>query len=222
MKIDFMEQVAFMCNDHECICDEICCQACDKMMDCENKCQTVIYKNKIYGDYKCLAEELDSLAEKEDLAMYAVAAQVIRSLETELAEGDYWMQRAKTFSENGGCLECFGTDEGGHKPGCHIGQFEAENTDKELQIKTFRSWVEKLQAENAALRARIAELESKLAVTEKAFLLSVEEGKPEDCGYCPIHETCTAYEEYECLQQLNDYFTNQAKTELAKAGDADG
>jgi hypothetical protein len=47
-------------------------------------------------------------------------------------------------------------------------------------------------------------------VIMKALDLSVEEGKPEDCGYCPIAETCQ-YNETNCLQQLKDYFLQQAQ-----------
>lgn len=49
----------------------------------------------------------------------------LEALKAELKEGDYWAERAKAYSENGGCLICFGTDEAGHKPGCEIAELEA-------------------------------------------------------------------------------------------------
>jgi hypothetical protein len=45
-------------------------------------------------------------------------------LRWELEEGDYWMKRAREYQENGGCPWCFGSDEGGHKAGCYVGELE--------------------------------------------------------------------------------------------------
>lgn len=69
-----------------------------------------------------------------------------------------------------------------------------------------------IPAEINDLRARIAELEAELAVTERALELATEEGKPEDCGYCLCCDTC---EGENCLQQLRIYFIQQARAELA-------
>ena len=43
----------------------------------------------------------------------------------ELADGDYWQERAKKFMESGGCPVCFASDEAGHEDGCPWGQAES-------------------------------------------------------------------------------------------------
>jgi len=58
-------------------------------------------------------------------AKFALEAQVAET-EKELAEGDYWMMRAKDFAANGGCPSCFASDEAGHKDGCEVAALEAQ------------------------------------------------------------------------------------------------
>jgi hypothetical protein len=44
--------------------------------------------------------------------------------ESELKEGDYWMERARQSFANGTCPACFCTDEGPHNKGCYIAELE--------------------------------------------------------------------------------------------------
>ena len=57
---------------------------------------------------------------------FAEALEAIDLLRYKLAEGDYWMARAKAYLESGCCPVCFATDESGHKGDCPWGQAEAE------------------------------------------------------------------------------------------------
>lgn len=65
----------FRCCKDDCICDDRCCQECDKLRECTRKCEPMKYKEKIYTDNKFLIQKLEELAkEKSDLLIYAAAA----------------------------------------------------------------------------------------------------------------------------------------------------
>ena len=73
----------------------------------------------------------------------------VRESETELKEGDYWFKRLESFIANGNCPFCLASDcDGGHKPGCEMG--EAEDPG-EYWWKGAKSRVHELEIANASL-----------------------------------------------------------------------
>lgn len=74
---------------------------------------------------------------------------------------------------------------------------------------------DKLNTDNAALRARIAELEAELAVTGRALGLACDHAATADvsCSVCPLKSGCDPYKDCETL--LKDYYLQQARAELA-------
>lgn len=103
------------------------------------------------------------------------------ALRAEIKEGDYWMQKAKEYSENGGCLICFGTDEGGHKDNCYIGQLQAENAELRAELVTLGKTVSDRGEANLSLlngnRSLLQELEALRGVMAVAEKVSNSIGK---------------------------------------------
>jgi hypothetical protein len=73
-----------------------------------------------------------------------VARETVAGQETEIREGDYWMERARQSFANGTCPCCFCTDEGPHDKGCAWAEYaervkvleEALNSDPEEITET--------------------------------------------------------------------------------------
>ena len=77
----------------------------------------------------------------------------VRELETELKEGDYWFKRLESFIANGSCPFCLASDcDGGHKPGCEMG--EAEDPG-EYWWKGAKSRVHELEQSIVDMRDRV-------------------------------------------------------------------
>jgi hypothetical protein len=77
----------------------------------------------------------------------------------ELIDGDYWMERAKRFLENGGCPVCFCSDEAGHTKGCLWGDTLATLTAERDEA---RNVIECHEEEIEAKARYIADLQKQL------------------------------------------------------------
>jgi len=83
-----MRDILIACEDCECVfCDkeDECCQTCENVAVCKNKCSKdkcplMKYKEKIYSDDEFLVRELVALTERRDLWLPAVAAERIKEL----------------------------------------------------------------------------------------------------------------------------------------------
>lgn len=75
-----MRDIWMGCVNEDCVCEDICCQNCEKALSCEKRCESVRYKEKIYSSDEFLIEQLEKLAEHEDNWLIAVAAERIRDL----------------------------------------------------------------------------------------------------------------------------------------------
>lgn len=53
-----MEKIHMVCYDPECPCEDMCCQECEKVNNCPQKCSSILYIEKIYSDDNHLIEEL--------------------------------------------------------------------------------------------------------------------------------------------------------------------
>ena len=53
-----MEKIHMVCYDPECPCEDMCCQECEKVNDCPQRCSSVLYIEKIYSNNDYLTEEL--------------------------------------------------------------------------------------------------------------------------------------------------------------------
>lgn len=53
-----MEKIHMVCYDPECHCEDMCCQECEKVNDCPQKCSSVLYIKKIYSNKDYLIKEL--------------------------------------------------------------------------------------------------------------------------------------------------------------------
>jgi len=70
----------------------------------------------------------------------------------------------------------------------------------------------KVNEDNAALRARIAELEAENKNTQDAFKIFI---KDVICGSCPIQNLCTFPA---CIKDIAGKYINKTKAELKQAG----
>lgn len=75
-----MKDIFMFCENCNCECEDKCCQECEKQDVCENRCENVRYKEKIYHSDEFLIQQLEEAAEKFDSWLIAVAAEKIRSL----------------------------------------------------------------------------------------------------------------------------------------------
>lgn len=79
-----MKDVFMFCANPECgICEDKCCQECNKQKTCNGRCESMRYKERIYSDDNFLAEQLDALSEEIDNWLVAVAAERIREISQE-------------------------------------------------------------------------------------------------------------------------------------------
>ena len=75
-----MKDIYCYCAEPECVCEDLCCQDCDKKDTCENRCSFMNYKEKIYNSTEFLISELEKVADEMDGWLIYVAAEKIRSL----------------------------------------------------------------------------------------------------------------------------------------------
>jgi len=76
------EQIFMFCGSPDCICEDICCQTCEKRSGCENRCDNVRFKEQIYSDPLYLAEHLEEKSKEKDDWILAVAGRIIKDLQT--------------------------------------------------------------------------------------------------------------------------------------------
>lgn len=77
-----MKDVFMFCENPECgICEDKCCQDCAERNRCNDKCESLRYKEKIYSSNEFLIDQLEALAEATDNWLIAVAAEKIKSLQ---------------------------------------------------------------------------------------------------------------------------------------------
>lgn len=74
---------------------DLCCQDCDKNKTCKNRCHFVAYKEKIYDSTEFLINELDKLAEREDIWLIHVAVEKIKSLMTVMEKIESLLRQTK-------------------------------------------------------------------------------------------------------------------------------
>ncbi|MEN6360030.1 MAG: hypothetical protein ABFD59_08240 [Smithella sp.] len=136
-------------------------------------------------------------AKSDDVAWKTVEAykKQLAERESELKDGDSWMERAKAFTENGGCPWCFATDEEGHKAGCHILEVEQDNVrmregleEKERRIKRYTDSIDNTEAA-LGISGLYAKLEEYAENNEKDVqrLDWLENMMSPDNNYCEIY-----------------------------------
>lgn len=87
-----MRDIPMYCSNPECVCEDICCQACEYLLGCEKRCDNVKYKERLYSDDRYLIKQLELIAVEKDLWLPLVAAERIRVLagiEDEVEEVQY-------------------------------------------------------------------------------------------------------------------------------------
>lgn len=81
-----MQELAILCNDPECPCEDTCCQACEKIDTCEFHCDAINYVKNIYTGNENLIKALNNMADEKDSWLIAVSAQRIEYLAAELEQ----------------------------------------------------------------------------------------------------------------------------------------
>lgn len=145
--------------------------------------------------------------------LYLAQAQVARLAE-ELEQGDYWMQRAKEYQENGGCPWCFGNDERGHKTGCYVGELEGKHSYEQGRAERFKGSWKQSAAKNDELRNKLREAQAQVAGLREAMadllLLRFHQSKKGTCLYCDQYPAYGHYD-YCPVSKANKILSTPAK-----------
>lgn len=182
-----MDDIKMICNDSECPCDEICCQECESLLTCINKCDSVKYKEKIYMDEGFFIKDLTDLAEKQDNWLILVAAEAVKSYSEALSVLDQAKKQAEADCarykewvndlQSGmyvNCVYC------GHRygPADKVPVSMADALKQHIE-KCPEHPMSKLKAENSALLAELEELR----MYKRAYELMCDDTFDDECPY---------------------------------------
>ncbi|WP_427340928.1 hypothetical protein [Caloranaerobacter sp. DY30410] len=77
-----MKDIYMFCETQDCVCDDICCQECNKLKNCDIRCEPVKFKEKIYSNAEYLIEKLEDTAIESDNWIISIAIEKIKELKS--------------------------------------------------------------------------------------------------------------------------------------------
>lgn len=75
-----MKDILLICKNPKCICEDVCCQLCQKLSSCNKKCGNVKYKEQVYSSNHFLVSQLEFEGDEQENWLMYVAAERIREL----------------------------------------------------------------------------------------------------------------------------------------------
>ena len=93
----------------------------------------------------------------------AILGAVLPVVQEELSEGDYWFKHLDDYIANGSCPFCRASDcDGGHKPGCELGDAEDRAEKAESRVKVLEAQVAAEEDEVELKSIVLADLDSRM------------------------------------------------------------
>lgn len=83
-----MKDIFMFCEDGECVCENLCCQECQKNGSCEKRCDSIRFKEAVYRGEKDdeLIQDLEEVAEQSSRWLAVVAVERFKEVKESRSE----------------------------------------------------------------------------------------------------------------------------------------